>query len=42
VEAMKSGNRSVFFTLEYTEQDILNRSHVIGAELAQVVSHRVV
>jgi replicative DNA helicase len=34
VEAMKSGNRSVFFTLEYTEQDILNRSHAIGAELA--------
>lgn len=35
VEAMKSGNRSVFFTLEYTEKDILDRSRAIGAELAQ-------
>ncbi|WP_353643889.1 DNA helicase [Mesorhizobium sp. WSM2239] len=34
VEAMKSGNRGVFFTLEYTEKDILNRSHSIGTELA--------
>src|SRR5215469_6830061 len=25
VEAMKSGNRGVFFTLEYTEKDVLDR-----------------
>lgn len=34
VEAMKSGNRGVFFTLEYAEKDVLNRLHAIGAELA--------
>jgi replicative DNA helicase len=34
VEAMKSGGRSVFFTLEYTEKDILDRFRSIGAELA--------
>ncbi|KXF78560.1 DNA helicase [Paramesorhizobium deserti] len=32
VEAMKAGDRGMFFTLEYTERDILNRFHVIGAE----------
>jgi replicative DNA helicase len=32
VEAMKSGNRAVFFTLEYTEKDVLDRFHAIGAE----------
>lgn len=35
VEAMKSGNRAVFFTLEYTEKDILDRFQAIGAEHAQ-------
>jgi replicative DNA helicase len=34
VEAMKSGGRSVFFTLEYTEKDVLDRFRSIGAELA--------
>ncbi|MDX8500196.1 DNA helicase [Mesorhizobium sp. VK4C] len=34
VEAMKSGRRSVFFTLEYTHTDILGRFRVIGAEPA--------
>ncbi len=34
VEAMKSGNRGVFFTLEYTEQDVLNCFRAIGAEPA--------
>ncbi|PRD40660.1 DNA helicase [Phyllobacterium phragmitis] len=33
VEAMKSGNRSVFFTLEYTKNDVLDRFRTIGAEL---------
>jgi replicative DNA helicase len=35
VEAMKSGNRGVFFTLEYTERDVLDRFRAIGAEPAQ-------
>jgi replicative DNA helicase len=35
VEAMKSGNRAVFFTLEYTEKDVLDRFHAIGAQYAQ-------
>lgn len=35
VEAMKSGNRSAFFTLEYTEKDILDRFRAIGAERPQ-------
>src|ERR1700730_9609701 len=35
VEAMKSGSRGVFFTLEYTEKDILERFRAIGAEPAQ-------
>lgn len=34
VEAMKSGNRSVFFTLEYTEKDMLDRFRAIGVERA--------
>ncbi|WP_455289649.1 DnaB-like helicase C-terminal domain-containing protein [Cupriavidus necator] len=32
VEAIKSGRRSVFFTLEYTEKDILDRLRAIGVE----------
>lgn len=35
VEAMKSGNRAVFFTLEYTEKDVLDCFHAIGVEYAQ-------
>lgn len=31
VEAMKSGHRSVFFTLEYTHRDVLERFRDIGA-----------
>ena len=31
-QAMKAGSRGVFFTLEYTEKDILDRFHAIGAE----------
>jgi replicative DNA helicase len=34
VEAMKSGNRGVFFTLEYTEKDMLDRFRAIGVERA--------
>ncbi|RUU05316.1 DNA helicase [Mesorhizobium sp. USDA-HM6] len=34
VEAMKSGRRSVFFTLEYTHTDILGRFRVIEVEPA--------
>lgn len=32
VEAMKSGYRSAFFTLEYTERDVLDRFRMIGAD----------
>lgn len=32
VQAMKAGHRSVFFTLEYTEKDILARFRDIGVE----------
>lgn len=32
VEAMKSGNRGMFFTLEYTEKDVLDRFRAIGVE----------
>jgi replicative DNA helicase len=32
IEAMKSGHRSVFFTLEYTEKDIAGRFQAIGTE----------
>lgn len=35
VEAMKSGNRSVFFTLEYTEKDLRDRFRVLCVDLAQ-------
>jgi replicative DNA helicase len=35
VEAMKSGKRGVFFTLEYTEKDVLDRFRAIGVERAQ-------
>ncbi|MDB5501722.1 MAG: helicase [Tardiphaga sp.] len=35
VEAMKLGHRGVFFTLEFTEKDILNRFDVISVKLAQ-------
>lgn len=34
VEAMKAGHRSVFFTLEYTEKDVLDRFRDIGVEPA--------
>src|SRR5262245_52657125 len=32
VEAMRSGNRGVFFSLEYAERDMLARFHAIGVE----------
>ena len=35
VEAMKSGHRAVFFTLEYTERDLFGRFRAIGVEPAQ-------
>lgn len=35
IEAMKSGSRAVFFTLEYTERDIPGRFRAIGVEPAQ-------
>ena len=35
IEAMKCGHRSVFFTLEYTQRDVLERFHAIGVEPAQ-------
>lgn len=35
VEAMKSGHRSVFFTLEYTQRDVIQRFHAIGVEPAR-------
>jgi replicative DNA helicase len=35
VEAMKSGHRGAFFSLEYTEKDVLDRFRAIGAEPAQ-------
>ncbi len=35
VEAMKSGNRGVFFTLEYTQRDVLDRFRAIGADPAR-------
>lgn len=34
LEAMKSGNPAVFFTLEYTESDVLALFRVIGADRA--------
>ncbi|CAI2932725.1 DNA helicase [Aminobacter niigataensis] len=35
VEAMKAGQRSTFFTLEYTESEVLDRFRAIGADHAQ-------
>ena len=35
VEAMKSGHRGAFFTLEYTEHDMTDRFRAIGADLAR-------
>lgn len=32
VEAMKSGNRGVFFTLEYAEKEVLDRFRAIGVD----------
>lgn len=34
VEAMKSGSRAAFFSLEYTEKDVLDRLRAIGVEPA--------
>ncbi|QHO77422.1 DNA helicase [Bradyrhizobium sp. CCBAU 051011] len=35
VEAMKSGQRGAFFSLEYTEKEVLDRFRAIGVEPAQ-------
>ena len=35
VEAMKAGHRAAFFSLEYTERDVLDRLRAIGVEPAQ-------
>ena len=35
VEAMKSGHRAAFFSLEYTEKDVLDRMRAIGVDPAQ-------
>lgn len=35
VEAMKSGHRAAFFSLEYTEKDVLDRLRAIGVEPAR-------
>ena len=35
VEAMKSGHRAAFFSLEYTEKDVLDRMRAIGVEPAR-------
>lgn len=35
VEAMKSGGRAAFFSLEYTEKDVLDRLRAIGVEPAE-------
>lgn len=35
VEAMKSGHRAAFFSLEYTERDVLDRLRAIGVEPAR-------
>lgn len=35
IEAMKAGNRGVFFTLEYTEKVVLDRFRMIGADPAE-------
>ena len=34
IEAMKSGNRAAFFTLEYTEKDVAGRFRAIGSDNA--------
>lgn len=34
VEAMKTGNRALFFTLEYSQRDVLDRLRVVGVEQA--------
>jgi hypothetical protein len=36
VEATKCGRRSAFFTLEYTQKDVLDRLRAIGTEPAQI------
>ncbi|MCA0276701.1 MAG: replicative DNA helicase [Proteobacteria bacterium] len=35
VEAMKAGQRAAFFTLEYTEREVLDRFRAIGIDCAQ-------
>ncbi|UPK24429.1 DNA helicase [Bradyrhizobium sp. 195] len=35
VEAMRSGHRAAFFSLEYTEKDVLERLRAIGVDPAQ-------
>ena len=35
VEAMRSGHRAAFFSLEYTQEDVLDRLRAIGVEPAQ-------
>ncbi|TWB01234.1 DNA helicase [Bradyrhizobium stylosanthis] len=35
IEAMRSGHRAAFFSLEYTERDVLDRLRAIGVEPAQ-------
>jgi len=35
VDAMKAGHRAVFFTLEYTKRDVVDRFRTIGADYAQ-------
>ncbi|WP_061029769.1 DNA helicase [Bradyrhizobium sp. CCH5-F6] len=35
VEAMRSGSHAAFFSLEYTEKDVLDRLRTVGADLAQ-------
>lgn len=35
VEAMRKGSRAAFFSLEYTERDVLDRLRAIGVEPAQ-------
>ena len=42
IEAMKSGRRAVFFTLEYSKSDILNQFQSLGEDLevfAQAIAH---
>lgn len=37
VEAMTSGHRAAFFSLEYTERDVIDRLRAIGVDPAQFV-----